>query len=561
MQTIFSEANMCHFQNAINMTESSLQNLKKIVKLKESRLENWHEEFQNYKPSLKFVNSNLRNDVTSISQNLEYSLEKKEHFHEYKVYKILAFLQYKQIKPTESNINPTYKVENRSSKGRYFMLRMDECFLDNYKRAIWNPDFRGKLENIRSNVINMTRSYGYCCIKQDDEVAKIQHLYKIINKMKEFYELLHTFVKQGLKKNYNLSDSDFPGGRIPIHLTGDLWGSDWTNFDSNDNFEKDINTLIQDKSMSLLDLAQTTLAYFDDLNFPKLPYSFYNKSIFQTKNKCNLSVKDPVTYNMLNCRDYRLTLCADPTYSTWFTIYHQIGHIVYYDAFSKLPLTMQHPMSLEFEEAVGEVIALSALNLENLKRMNLLPQGKDLRKRFLLHQALRDIPKMMYFLTLEIWKYKLIEGQTDSTKLNELWWQYVGEIQGLEMPREIKKDVKDFFTLGLNHFIVSNANIPKYLNAIVLKYQIFEGLCDKSIDEINMELSQCDLFDNKVAGGLLRSIMEKGRGIEWHEGLKILTKRDYIDFKSIFNYYKPLIQYLKKNLNETKFDWKIKSIL
>ena len=69
--------------------------------------------------------------------------------------------------------------------------------------------------------------------------------------------------------------------------------------------------------------------------------------------------------------------CVTPTQKSLVTVHHEVGHIEYYLSYRKQPFVFRKAASQGFQEAIGDVIALSLMVPSHLKDIGLLDKLHD----------------------------------------------------------------------------------------------------------------------------------------------------------------------------------------
>ncbi|MEM7646317.1 MAG: M2 family metallopeptidase, partial [Pseudomonadota bacterium] len=200
-----------------------------------------------------------------------------------------------------------------------------------------------------------------------------KELDRLWTEMKPFYDQLHCFVRGKLNKKYG--DDVVPLDKeIPAHLFGNMWAQAWDNIVDvvgiGENKSMDITQLITKAKYDPTKMVKTAENFFVSLGMPKLPESFYERSLFK-KPKDREVVCHASAWHIDMEDDVRIKMCIDIDEESFRTIHHELGHIYYYEAYKSLPPIYQSSANDGFHEAMGDTIELS-ITAKYLKKIGLL---------------------------------------------------------------------------------------------------------------------------------------------------------------------------------------------
>lgn len=161
-------------------------------------------------------------------------------------------------------------------------------------------------------------------------------------------------------------------------------------------------------------------------------------------------------------RDFRIKQCTDRTMEDLITIHHEMGHIQYFIQYAHQPHVFRDGANPGFHEAVGDLLALSVSNPVHLMKIGLLENGtldrddevsednssehdlidKQVEINSQMAMALEKIAFLPFGYLLDLWRWKVFNGEIETEHLNEKWWSHILKYQGLCPP--VKRTESDF---------------------------------------------------------------------------------------------------------------------
>ena len=269
---------------------------------------------------------------------------------------------------------------------------------------------------------------------------------RLWGQMKPLYDQLHCYTRRKLNKIYG--DKVQPkSGPIMAHITGNMWAQSW------DWLYKDLEPYPGQSSADLDSIIEKTMdekamvrfaeAFYTSLGFPKLPETFWERSMFQKpagkEAVCHASAWD-VTYD----NDLRIKMCIQKTEEELGVIHHELGHNYYFAAYYKLPMLFQNGANDGFHEAIGDTIVLS-MTPNYYKERGLLKTVVKNDKATINNQmksALAGIAFAPFGLVVDKWRWDVFAGKVAPDKYNEHWWELRKKYQGVVPP--IPRAATDF---------------------------------------------------------------------------------------------------------------------
>jgi peptidyl-dipeptidase A len=398
------------------------------------------------------------------------------------------------------------------------------------------------------------------------------------------YEELHCYVRAKLNAKYG--DAVVPkGGAIPSHLLGNMWAQQWSNIypllepykgvaslDVTSALKKqrdaEFATLRAanrqaktpeaiaelshqaDAAMSVK-MARTAEDFYVSLGMPKLPDSFWKKSML-TRPRDRDVVCHASAWDMNMEGDVRIKQCIEPNEDELTTIHHELGHIYYDLMYNPLPPMFQNAAHDGFHEAIGDTITLS-LTPSHLNKIGLVPAQKLDPKAVINSQMKWALDKIVFLpwgKLVDQWRWKVFKGEITPEQYNEAWWKLRQQYQGVSSP--VARSEEDFDP-GAKYHIPGNTPYTRYFLAFILQFQFQKALCETA--GYKGPLHECDIYANKAAGQKYMAMLAAGASKPWPETLEKLTGGKQMDGSALIEYFGPLMGYLKEQNKGQTCGW------
>ena len=379
---------------------------------------------------------------------------------------------------------------------------------------------------------------------------------RVWSEVKPLYEALHCHVRAKLNEHYG-DEVISKTGPLPVHMLGNMWGQSWSNIydlvyeEKPDSKYIDVTKIINEKSLSEIEMVEYAEDFFISMGFKPLPKTFWERSLFVKPRDrsvvCHASAwnLDPVN------NDLRIKMCIEKNEEDFITIHHELGHIFYYQAYNHIPTVFQAGANDGFHEAFGDLLTLS-ITPDYLVDIGFISEddAEEAKKDPIglrMKQALDGVVIVPWALMLDKWRSGVFDGDIDESNLNSSWWSLREEYQGINTSYERSEN---YFDPGAKYHIPGNTPYTRYYLASIMQYQFHEALCNL----INYDgyLHECSIYGNKEAGDRIISTMAMGQSLPWQEAFENLTGSRQLSGKSIMNYYAPLKKWLdEENKNRT----------
>ena len=379
---------------------------------------------------------------------------------------------------------------------------------------------------------------------------------RVWNDVKPLYEALHCHVRAKLNEHYG-DEVISKTGPLPVHILGNMWGQSWSNIydlvyeEKPDSKYIDVTKIIDEKSLSEIEMVEYAEDFFISMGFKPLPETFWERSLF-VKPRDRSVVCHASAWNLDPANnDLRIKMCIEKNEEDFITIHHELGHIFYYQAYNHIPTVFQAGANDGFHEAFGDLLTLS-ITPDYLVDIGFISKDDaEEAKRdpiaLLMKQALDGVVIIPWALMLDKWRSGVFNGEIDERNLNSSWWSLREEYQGINSsyPRS-----ENYFDPGAKYHIPGNTPYTRYYLASIMQYQFHEALCN--LIDYDGYLHECSIYGNKDAGDKIISTMAMGQSLPWQDAFENLTGSRKLSGKSILNYYAPLKKWLdEENKNRT----------
>jgi peptidyl-dipeptidase A len=388
-----------------------------------------------------------------------------------------------------------------------------------------------------------------------DDFAKLTD--KLWLEVKPLYDELHTYTRNKLNAKYG--DAVQPKtGPIRADLLGNMWAQEWGGiYDvvapaGAGDIGYDIGELLKAKNIDEIGMVKIGEGFFSSLGFDPLPKSFYDRSQF-LKPRDREVVCHASAWDIDNVDDLRIKMCIKVNSSDFVTIHHELGHNYYQRAYNKQSYLHLNGANDGFHEAIGDAVALS-ITPEYLVQIGLLDKAKvpsaDKDTGLLLRQAMDKVAFLPFGLLVDKWRWGVFNGTITPANYNKGWTDLRRQYQGIVPPVERPADA---FDPGAKYHIPGNTPYTRYFLARILQFQFYKAACDAA--GWKGPLHRCSFYGNKEVGQKLNAMLEMGASKPWPDALEAFTGSREMSGKAMIEYFKPLMDWLKKQNKGQKKGW------
>src|SRR5712692_462352 len=384
----------------------------------------------------------------------------------------------------------------------------------------------------------------------DSFIAETDRLW---TQLRPLYLQLHAYVRGRLAEKYgNIVP---PGGMIPIHLLGNLWGQKWDNIDdlvapAGVPPGVDVTALLRKHGVDERGMVQYGVRFYTSLRFVSLPGTFWERSQF-TKPRDRDVVCHASAWDLDSKNDVRVKMCIQVTGEDFATIHHELGHNFYQRAYQAQPYFFRSGANDGFHEAIGDAIALS-VTPEYLQRIGLLDTLPSAASdtAMLLRIALDKIAFLPFALALDRWRWGVFSGEITPAQYNAAWWDLKHRYQGVSEP--VGRSERDFDP-GAKYHVAANVPYISYFLARVLQFQLHRSWCRAA--GWTGPLYRCSVYGNKAAGQQLARMLAAGHSKPWQDILADATGERQLDATAIVDYFQPLVAWLERQNQGKAVGW------
>lgn len=388
-----------------------------------------------------------------------------------------------------------------------------------------------------------------------DDFAKLTD--KLWLEVKPLYDELHTYTRNKLNQKYG--DAVQPKtGPIRADLLGNMWAQEWGGiYDivapaGAGDIGYDIGELLKAKGVDEIGMVKIGEGFFSSLGFEPLPKTFYERSQF-LKPRDREVVCHASAWDIDNVDDLRIKMCIKVNTDDFVTIHHELGHNYYQRAYNKQSYLHLNGANDGFHEAIGDAVALS-ITPEYLVQIGLLDKSKvpsaDKDVGLLLRQAMDKVAFLPFGLLVDKWRWGVFDGSIAPADYNKGWTDLRRQYQGIVPPVERPADA---FDPGAKYHIPGNTPYTRYFLARILQFQFYKAACDAA--GWKGPLHRCSFYGNKDVGQKLNAMLEMGASKPWPDALEAFTGSREMSGKAMIEYFKPLMDWLKKQNKGQKKGW------
>ncbi|XP_017880117.1 angiotensin-converting enzyme isoform X3 [Ceratina calcarata] len=427
-----------------------------------------------------------------------------------------------------------------------------------YARYVELSNMAATMNNYTDNAAYWMRDY-----EADDFPAQIETLWQ---QLKPLYLQLHAYVRRELRKKYG-EDVVSKDGPIPAHLLGNMWAQTWSNVADfslpypGKQLPEVTDAMIK-QGYNATTIFRVAEDFFTSINLTAMPDYFWQRSILE-KAKDREMICHASAWDFYDGKDFRIKQCTRVNMEDLLTAHHEMGHIEYYLQYKNQPTIFKEGANPGFHEAVGDVIALSASTPSHLKAIKLLDNDSTDKEANINHLYLKGLDKIVFLpfaYMMDKWRWDVFQRTVTPDNYNCHWWELAESFQGIESPVDRSEDD---FDPGAKYHIIANVEYIRYYVSFIVQFQFHKALCieAKQYDPKNpnsKSLHQCDIYNNKQAGNLLKSMLALGSSKPWQDAMEKITGQRNMDTTGLMEYFKPLTDWLIEENKKTNeyIGWK-----
>ncbi|MDG1827228.1 MAG: M2 family metallopeptidase [Henriciella sp.] len=377
---------------------------------------------------------------------------------------------------------------------------------------------------------------------------------RLWTQVEPLYEDLHCYVRSELNAEYG-DEVQPANGPIRADLLGNMWSQGWSAIyplvappAADPGY--DVTERLVAEGYDPLQMVKTGEQFFSSLGFEPLPETFWERSQI-TRPRDREVVCHASAWDLDNADDIRIKMCTEVNSEDFQTVHHELGHNYYQRAYKEQDFLHKNGANDGFHEAIGDFIALS-ITPEYLKAIGLIdevpPAEADLG--LLMNTALDKIAFLPFAVTVDSWRWDVLDGTTPVERYNDAWWETRTKYQGIVPPGARPSDA---FDPGAKYHIPGNTPYLRYFLSYVMQFQFHKAACEQAGWE--GPLHRCSIYDNAEVGANFRAMMELGASKPWPDALEAFTGTRQMDGSAITEYFAPLTAYLKEQNQGQTCGW------
>lgn len=399
----------------------------------------------------------------------------------------------------------------------------------------------------KQNNYNTLEDYWDELVEYEGATLKARELWGKINPL---YTKLHKYVALKLK------GLDAIGKPLPVHLFRSLTGEDWSNLiesllPKHAGIYQKVHANLQLKDLGGLKAFKQAAKLITALNFGEMNPEVFSESIFNST--CPTTLVDwcqPNKMRAVTCKDVSLANYIEAHEAVMKIKYKQIINLHSNNTY----ILREAPRYSAIYEAIPGFTSLLSLNPHALHRAGLFPieifnYNQNFHRLVLqLITALRDLPKLNFYLAADEWRLNVLMGSIPYAKIPRSWSDFRSNFSLIE------SSDSDF--LGDPYIVFNKPFIGKFLG-IILKYQIYLSFADELMSDDDDLIQYVSQHNDRLV-----DIMMQGYSTSWPEMISdLLGKRENsLEYTGITDYYRLLDEYLDNQLepsadNEEPYDY------
>ncbi|VVC89802.1 angiotensin-converting enzyme-like [Leptidea sinapis] len=414
------------------------------------------------------------------------------------------------------------------------------------------PDLTEYLENIlpllrnasKENLYNSVEEYWDALGEYEGGLLKAREIW---DNVKPLYMKLQKYVALRLK------GSEAVGKPIPIHLLKSLMGDDWSNLieillpKHSDIYQK-VYANLHLMDMGGLNAFKEAEKLIRHLNFGEIPTEILTESDYN--GTCPTNIVDWCQPNKI-----RFVTCKDVSIANFIEA-HEAAMKIKYKLIAATHsnntyILREAPRYSAVYEAIPGFVSLLSLNPHSLDRAGLYPLDKFTynpnyhRLVLQLIIALRDLPKLNFYMAADEWRLRLLMGKIPMPQIFDSWREFRKNFSYIESSND---DV-----LGDPYVLTNKPLVGKFMG-LILKYQLYQSFAEE------LMLDDSDLISHVAdRNQRLVDVMMQGYDLVWTEMVSdLLAKRENgLEYTAMTDYFRLLDEYLDSQLDpasETNFD-------
>ena len=380
---------------------------------------------------------------------------------------------------------------------------------------------------------------------------------RLWSQVEPLYEELHCYVRAELNEHYG-DEVQPAAGPIRADLLGNMWSQSWANIyplvepDGIPGQGYDLTAELVEGGYDAIKMVETGEAFFTSLGFEPLPETFWERSMIVRPEDREV-VCHASAWDLDDEEDVRIKMCTEVNAEDFYTVHHELGHNFYQRAYKDADYLYKDGAHDGFHEAVGDFISLSITSVY-LEQIGLITEdqipGADADISLLMNTALEKIAFLPFAITVDSWRWDVLDGTTQPEAYNTSWWEKRTKYQGIVPPGPRPADA---FDPGAKYHIPGNTPYLRYFLSYIMQFQFHKAACEQA--GWDGPLHRCSIYGNEEVGQRFEAMLAMGASEPWPDVLETFTGTREMDGSAIIEYFDPLITWLEEENEGRSCGW------
>ena len=380
---------------------------------------------------------------------------------------------------------------------------------------------------------------------------------RLWSQVSPLYEELHCYVRAELNEEYG-DDVQPATGPIRADLLGNMWSQQWSNIyplvepEGLPGQGYNLTDELVAADYDAIKMVETAEAFFVSLGLDPLPQTFWERSMIVRPEDREV-VCHASAWDLDDEEDVRIKMCTEVNAEDFYTVHHELGHNYYQRAYKDVDYLYKDGAHDGFHEAIGDFISLSITPVY-LEKIGLITEdqvpGEEADISLLMNTALDKIAFLPFAITVDSWRWDVLDGTTQPADYNDAWWAKRTQYQGIVPPGPRPADA---FDPGAKYHIPGNTPYLRYFLSYIMQFQFHKAACEQA--GWDGPLHRCSIYGNEEVGARFHAMMEMGASEPWPDVLETFTGTREMDGSAIIEYFDPLIGYLEEQNEGRSCGW------
>ena len=380
---------------------------------------------------------------------------------------------------------------------------------------------------------------------------------RLWSQVSPLYEELHCYVRAELNEEYG-DDVQPATGPIRADLLGNMWSQQWSNIyplvepEGLPGQGYNLTDELVAADYDAIKMVETAEAFFVSLGLDPLPQTFWERSMIVRPEDREV-VCHASAWDLDDEEDVRIKMCTEVNAEDFYTVHHELGHNYYQRAYKDVDYLYKDGAHDGFHEAIGDFISLS-ITPSYLVDIGLITEeqvpGEEADISLLMNTALDKIAFLPFAITVDSWRWDVLDGTTQPADYNNAWWAKRTQYQGIVPPGPRPADA---FDPGAKYHIPGNTPYLRYFLSYIMQFQFHKAACEQA--GWDGPLHRCSIYGNEEVGARFNAMMEMGASEPWPDVLETFTGTREMDGSAIIEYFDPLIGYLEEQNEGRSCGW------